>query len=185
MPDADCMMSTVEGIFHVANNSIEPLKDFAIVVLSPGRRDNRLMLALVDHTASNFAITRMAARSGIENHEASAFWTGHPDIVLRCHIVREIRSSLALFETEFCFLPWRAPFEIAIWSRLPWLDKWFHTKDTNSWGWILVVIRYKIDQSATSGKAGGLENWSGSKPLGPSGLSYDNCFLLHFLFHEH
>jgi hypothetical protein len=47
MPAADCMSGSVQGIFHVAKNSIEPLKLFAIVVFSPDRRDNRLMQALV------------------------------------------------------------------------------------------------------------------------------------------
>lgn len=47
MSAADCMISTVQGIFHVAKNNIEPLKHFEIVILPSGRRDNRLMLALV------------------------------------------------------------------------------------------------------------------------------------------
>ena len=47
MPPADSMMSAVHRIFHVANNSVEPLEHFATVVLPPDRGDNRLMLALV------------------------------------------------------------------------------------------------------------------------------------------
>ena len=47
MPAADGMMGTVQGILHVANNSVEPLEHFTVVVLPSGRGDNRLMLALV------------------------------------------------------------------------------------------------------------------------------------------
>lgn len=47
MPAADGMMGAVQGIFHIANNCVEPLEHLAVVILPIGRGDNRLMLALV------------------------------------------------------------------------------------------------------------------------------------------
>ena len=47
MPAADGMMGTVQGVFYVANNNVEPLEHIAVVVLASGRGDNRLMLTLV------------------------------------------------------------------------------------------------------------------------------------------
>jgi len=47
MPAADGMLGALQGILHVANNSVDPLEHFAVVVLPSGRGDNRLMVTLV------------------------------------------------------------------------------------------------------------------------------------------
>jgi hypothetical protein len=47
MPPAESVMSAVHSIFHVADNSVEPLEHFAVVIFPSDRGDNRLMLALV------------------------------------------------------------------------------------------------------------------------------------------
>ena len=47
MPPADSVMSAVHRIFHVANNSVEPLEHLAVVIFPSDRGDNRLMFALV------------------------------------------------------------------------------------------------------------------------------------------
>jgi len=98
-------MSTVQGIFHVTNNSVEPLEHFAIVVLPPGRGDNRLMLTLA---SCNSRKTIQAIRD---------YMAFRPEIL--CTPGGDFVFGETAEVTEFCFLPWHAPPEVAIWSTLP------------------------------------------------------------------
>lgn len=43
---ADRVISAMEGILHMAKNGVEPLEHFAIGILAPIVRDDRLLAAL-------------------------------------------------------------------------------------------------------------------------------------------
>jgi len=70
MPLSASMMGAVHRIFHVANNSVEPLEHLVVIIFSSDRGDKRLLQALLKSESafgpqycSYLAVRRVVLRS--------------------------------------------------------------------------------------------------------------------------